>query len=34
MVPHLAEECWSLTGKESSIANEPWPKVDSKIFRK
>ena len=25
MVPHLAEECWSLIGKESSIMSEPWP---------
>ena len=32
MVPHLAEECWSLTGKESSISNEPWPKVDAKYL--
>ena len=32
MVPHLAEECWSLIGKGSSIANEPWPKVDAKYL--
>ena len=32
MVPHLAEECWSLTGKENSISNEPWPKVDAKYL--
>ena len=32
MVPHLAEECWSLTGKKSSIANEPWPKVNTKYL--
>ncbi len=25
MVPHLAEECWSLTGSKNSIMNEPWP---------
>ena len=28
MVPHLAEECWSLTGSNTSIANEPWPLVN------
>ena len=32
MVPHLAEECWSLIGKGSSIANEPWPKVEAKYL--
>ena len=32
MVPHLAEECWSLIGKGSSISNEPWPKVDAKYL--
>ena len=28
MVPHLAEECWSLTGSKNSIMNEPWPKAN------
>ena len=32
MVPHLAEECWSLTGKTHSITNEPWPKVNEKYL--
>ena len=32
MVPHLAEECWSLTGNTSSITNEPWPKVNEKYL--
>ena len=32
MVPHLAEECWSLTGTTSSISNEPWPKVNTKYL--
>ena len=32
MVPHLAEECWSLTEKGNSISNEPWPKVDAKYL--
>ena len=32
MVPHLAEECWSLTGNTNSITNEPWPKVNEKYL--
>ena len=32
MVPHLAEECWSLTGESDSISNEPWPKVNEKYL--
>tara|TARA_Y100000817_G_scaffold17680_1_gene13017 strand:- start:136 stop:1122 length:987 start_codon:yes stop_codon:yes gene_type:complete len=32
MVPHLAEECWSLTGRTNSITNEPWPKVNEKYL--
>ena len=32
MVPHLAEECWSLTGRTNSINNEPWPKVNEKYL--
>ena len=27
MVPHLAEECWSLTKSEISVSNVPWPIV-------
>ena len=25
MMPHLAEECWSLMSKKSELHNEPWP---------
>ena len=32
MVPHLAEECWALAGKTSSITNEPWPEVNAKYL--
>tara|TARA_Y100000992_G_scaffold240337_1_gene171155 strand:- start:549 stop:1199 length:651 start_codon:yes stop_codon:yes gene_type:complete len=32
MVPHLAEECWSLTGKTNSIMIEPWPNANSKYL--
>ena len=34
MMPHLAEECWSLTGKTNSITNEPWPEVNTKYLEK
>ncbi len=32
MVPHLAEECWSLTGKTDSLIGEPWPEVNDKYL--
>ena len=32
MVPHLAEECWSLIGNTTSITNEPWPVVNKKYL--
>ena len=28
MIPHLAEECWSLAGGQHSLTKEPWPKVN------
>ncbi len=28
MVPHLAEECWAVSGRKDSITNQPWPKVN------
>ena len=32
MVPHLAEECWSLVGKSESIMDEPWPTINTKYL--
>ena len=32
MVPHLAEECWSLVGKSGSIMDEPWPTINTKYL--
>ena len=32
MVPHLAEECWSLIGKTKSITAEPWPVANKKYL--
>ncbi len=32
MIPHLAEECWSLCGNKTSITLEPWPKIDKKYL--
>ncbi len=31
--PHLAEELWHFTGKESSIFDEEWPKYDEDILK-
>jgi leucyl-tRNA synthetase len=28
MMPHLAEECWSVLGHEILVAQSPWPQVD------
>jgi leucyl-tRNA synthetase len=27
MMPHLAEECWSLLGNQSAVVDTPWPTV-------
>jgi leucyl-tRNA synthetase len=32
MMPHLAEECWRLTGRSSMIAEAPWPIVDPALL--
>ena len=32
MVPHLAEECWSLAGGQGSLTKEPWPVVTTKYL--
>ena len=28
MMPHLAEECWSVLGRDGLVATTPWPAVD------
>ena len=32
MIPHLAEECWSLAGGKQSLTKEPWPIVNNKYL--
>ena len=32
MIPHLAEECWSIMDKKSSLNEEPWPKVNKEFL--
>ena len=32
MVPHLAEECWSLIGKSKTIMDESWPTANAKYL--
>ncbi len=32
MIPHLAEECWSLTNNHNSLSVVPWPKVVEKFL--
>ncbi len=34
MVPHLAEECWAMTGSHSSLIDEPWPIVNELFLEK
>ena len=34
MIPHLAEECWSIMDKKSSLSKEPWPKVNKDFLVK
>ena len=34
MVPHLAEECWSLLNNKKSLSEEPWPKVNLSYLTK
>lgn len=31
MVPHLAEECWSLLGNQTLLAAEAWPTPDPEL---
>jgi len=32
MVPHLAEECWTVLGHGTLLAEEPWPVADSALL--
>ena len=32
MMPHLAEECWSVLGHETLVAQSPWPAVDRALI--
>lgn len=32
MMPHLAEELWSLLGHNTLVYNRPWPKVDESLL--
>ena len=34
MIPHLAEECWSLINTKESITFEPWPEVNPSFIEK
>ncbi len=31
MMPHLAEECWSVLGGAGMVANQPWPAFDQAL---
>ncbi|HRQ61309.1 MAG TPA: class I tRNA ligase family protein, partial [Alphaproteobacteria bacterium] len=32
MIPHLAEELWSMMGHKTLLANAPWPKADASLL--
>ena len=32
MMPHLAEECWSVLGHDTLLARSPWPAVDRSLI--
>ncbi|MGD9866712.1 MAG: leucine--tRNA ligase [Hyphomicrobiales bacterium] len=32
MMPHLAEECWRLLGRETLVATEAWPQADPALI--
>jgi leucyl-tRNA synthetase len=32
MMPHLAEECWTVLGHKTLIAEAPWPKVEAALL--
>jgi leucyl-tRNA synthetase len=31
MMPHLAEECWTVLGHKVAVVDAPWPKADSAL---
>ena len=33
MVPHLAEECWSITDHDTILINEPWPEFKAEYVK-
>ncbi len=32
MMPHLAEECWTVLGHDVTVVNTPWPKADAALL--
>ena len=32
MMPHLAEECWSVLGHRTLVAAEPWPQLEEELL--
>jgi leucyl-tRNA synthetase len=32
MMPHLAESCWAVFGKDGLVADAPWPEVDPALL--
>jgi leucyl-tRNA synthetase len=32
MMPHLAEECWAMLGRDTEVAAEPWPQVETALL--
>jgi leucyl-tRNA synthetase len=32
MMPHLAESCWALLGRDGKVCDAPWPEVDASLL--
>jgi len=32
MMPHLAEQCWSVLGHEDMLMDQPWPEVETELL--